>query len=837
MMSKTLVKSALIASSALTMTAPAIAQDTDEGYDNDAIIVTARRMEENLQDVPISITVLNQSELTNRNITSAQDLGTFVPSLSTNANFGPEKSSFVIRGFVQEGKTSPSVAVYFADVVAARSNGGTTSGNGAGPGSFFDLENVQVLKGPQGTLFGRNSTGGAILLVPTKPTDKLEGYLEGSVGDYDMHRVQGALNVPLGDSLRVRAAVDWHERNGYLRNQSGIGPKRFADLDYVAARFSVVADLTPDIENYTIASYSKSKNNGDVPKLAACNPIGRQFDITNPATYIYLLPALGCAQIDRQTARGDGFWDIENNNSDPFQNVEQWQIINTTTWNATDNLTVKNIISYAEYREESSFSLWGDNLNTGDVGFPAAPFRTILLHPGFSGNNSAQSTFVEELQFQGNSLNDRLAWQAGAYLEISKPLGFSSGLTEIFITCQDVNTFDCTPTSTGSISAAQTKDSFNSKALYAQGTYDLTDQLSVTGGFRYTWDKMTSNAENMNILVLTTPGVPTFICQNRVLFNGGDLSIPLIVNDSSECHSTFKQSSSRPTWLIGLDFKPTEDILLYAKYLRGYRQGAINTNNVGLEIVEPEKVDTYEIGAKTSFRGAVPGYFNIAAFYNDFTDQQLAVNSVINRGPNGDPALGHRGSIDFQGVIPNAQPIVNAGKSRIWGIEIDASVRPFEGFKLNVGYAYLNTKLKSFTQPELPIYYAALLPSAVVGEPLALSPKNRVTVTGSYTLPFDESIGKISFGATFTHTDATPAVNQLISPNFYRLKKSDLLDLNVNWQSVLDTPIDLAAFMTNVTNEKRILFPGGAYNTIGADGGHLNQPRMWGFRVKYHFGE
>jgi len=243
------------------------------------------------------------------------------------------------------------------------------------------------------------------------------------------------------------------------------------------------------------------------------------------------------------------------------------------------------------------------------------------------------------------------------------------------------------------------------------------------------------------------------------------------------------------------------------------------------------------VGAKTSFRGAVSGYFNIAAFYNNFQNQQLAINSVINRGPNGDPAQGHNGPIDYQGKIPNAQPIINAGKSRIWGVEVDASIRPFEGFKLDVGYAYLNTRLQAITLPPTPIYYAALLPSAVVGEPLALSPKNRVTVTGTYTLPLDESIGEISFGATFTHTDATPAVNQLISPNFYKLKKSDLLDLNANWRSVLGAPIDLSAFMTNATNEKRILFPGGAYNTIGADGGHLNMPRMWGFRVKYHFGE
>ena len=158
---------------ALALSAPAYAQDEDE----DAIIVTARRVEENLQEVPISITVLSSEAIAERNISNAGELGAYVPSLATNANFGPEKSSFSIRGFIQEGRTSPSVAVYFADVVAPRANSGTTSGNGAGVGAFMDLQNVQVLKGPQGTLFGRNTTGGAILLVPTKPTDNLEGYV------------------------------------------------------------------------------------------------------------------------------------------------------------------------------------------------------------------------------------------------------------------------------------------------------------------------------------------------------------------------------------------------------------------------------------------------------------------------------------------------------------------------------------------------------------------------------------------------------------------------------------------------------------------------------------
>lgn len=146
------------------------AETVETPSDLDEIVVTARRMEERLLDVPISITAYNQQQLTDRNVVAAGDLATYTPSLSANLRYGSDNASFAIRGFSQEIRTTASVGLYFADVVAARGGGSTPSGDGAGPGAFFDLQNAQVLKGPQGTLFGRNTTGGAVLLVPKKPT-------------------------------------------------------------------------------------------------------------------------------------------------------------------------------------------------------------------------------------------------------------------------------------------------------------------------------------------------------------------------------------------------------------------------------------------------------------------------------------------------------------------------------------------------------------------------------------------------------------------------------------------------------------------------------------------
>lgn len=823
------MKLALAASSALTMFAvPAVAQDAEAGaraIGSDEIVVTARRVEESLQDVPISITVFNQAQLNNRNIVNTADLATYTPSLSINNRFGPEKASFIIRGFVQDLATQPSVGVYFADVVAPRSGGSTTSGGGVGVGTMFDLQNVQVLKGPQGTLFGRNTTGGAVLIVPQKPTSNLEGYVEGSIGNYDMRRVQAVANIPLADTFKVRLGVDRMKRDGYLRNHSGVGPDRLADVDYIAARISVVADLTPDLENYTIASYSESDNNGITLRVLGCNPAS-----TRPSA------ALACAQVDRQEARGDGWWDVESNEPNARLRMETMQFINTTTWQASDTLTIKNILSYAEFRETTRMSLQGDYL-LGPDGTLVNSLIRLNNTPGY--NNSSQSTWTEELQFQGNSLDGKLTWQAGGYFENSDPIGFTSQSTAIGLNCPDLPNLQCNaapPINFGpgvgnvfvsTISRPFQKTHFRSRGLYAQATYNVSEQFALTGGFRYTWDKMT-HQYNGQAIGFPADNTPFYFCSNTVRVRNPDGTFPVVTEPFGHpaCDVTFSAKSDKPTWLINADFTPTEDILLYAKWARGYRAGGAASANIYFETWDPESVDTYEIGAKTTFRGAsVNGYFNTAAFYNDFRDQQI--QATLLRAATS-PLLG-------------GSAIVNAGKSRIWGIEADAGVTLFDIFKAEGGYTYLNTKLKEIddTQfdltPDQMLVWAAVIPTAVEGGPLAFSPKHRLTLTGTVMLPLDESIGDVSFGATYVYTSSQIG-STATAPQFQRLPSSNLLNLNVNWNNVLGAPVDAAFFMTNVTKEKFPMAVANAWNSYGYESAIVNEPRMYGFRLKYRFG-
>ncbi len=825
---KLMVATAMFALSATQALAQSNAPADD---DASAIIVTARRTEERLQDVPISITVFNQQQLDDRNITNAGDLGKYTPSLTTNSRFGNENSFFSLRGFTQEIQNSPTVGVYFGEVVAPRAAGGTVGGNGAGPGSFFDLQNVQVLKGPQGTLFGRNTTGGAVLLVPQKPTGQLEGYVEGSIGNYDLRRVQAVINVPLADTYRVRLSVDRNKRDGYLHNVSGIGPRDYNDSNYVAVRFSSVAELTPDLENYTIFSYTRSDTNGSFSKIISQDNASR--DPCTSATVRAAFPAvcpidLRAAQI---AATSGNFWDVSAGRSDAMQLITQWQLINTTTWTASDTLTVKNIASYAEYRQKTRGDIFGEN------GFQSG--ATVGYHPAGANNvpgtnNIGQSTFTEELQLQGKP-SDSLTYQVGGYLEIADPIqGFQTTIGASGLACSDIVAQLCADiTGRGFEQKSQSKYHFRNLGLYAQSTWNFASTLSLTAGIRYTSDVQSGLGQVLKYLfpVGATPSAPIAVAcsQPTGVVTGGTSA--QIMADPSRCNFSRRVSSQRPTWLIDLDWKPSSDVLVYAKYARGYRQGGVNVTSYGLETWGPEKLDVYEIGAKTSFGGSLRGTFNISAFYNDFASQQIAINTLpcALLPPASQPA-----SCVGAPTVSAAQGIASGATSTIKGVEIDASITPFTGFRVDVGYAYLDTKLKSFPDlSSVPPGFAQLFPAATLDGPLAMTPKNKYTVTASYTLPVSPDVGRITLSGTFSHQDSMLGTTSSL-PIHQTVEAQDLLNANLNWSNVAGQPIDLGLFVTNLTNEKVYTYYIGS--SFGWEAGIPNEPRMYGVRLKYRWG-
>jgi iron complex outermembrane receptor protein len=794
------------------------------------VIVTATRKEERLQEVPISITVISQQQLSNYNVVNAQDLAATTPSLSVSTNFGSQNSSFAIRGFEQDIGTAPTVGVFFDDVVAPRGLAqGTPAGDGAGPGDFFDLQNVQVLKGPQGTLFGRNTTGGDILLVPQKPTDELGGYVEGTFGNFGQKGGEAVLNIPVNDDLRLRFGIDHQSRDGYVNNTSGISPSNFDDVDFTSLRASADWDVTSNIDNYTVFSYGESDTNSDVQKLIACNPAAGT-----------LFTELGvCNQLKTQ---GSGFYDAAENLLNPSSKLTQWRVINTTTWWVSDNLTIKNIASFAELNDKENSPQFGTNFSTPAIPgvLPSLPFgfSAVTTAPGASTANSG--TYTEELQLQGKFWGDRLTWQGGAYLDATIPLGLAGDQTAVLASCTNVAKLQCTDpigdllflegavpfgTPIGTVNHTVGTTSANDYATYFQSTYKLTDELKVTGGIRYTEDRE-ANTSSQITYDLGYPGAPikaTPTCTNFAA------SLP-------NCTLSFLEHSHAPTWLLDLDYTPTDNVLAYAKYSRGYRSGVIAPNvDAPFNFAGPERVDAYEVGVKTSFQAPVSGTFDVAGFYDDFAHQQLLLGLDAN------PCFTLVNGICIPAPVSPTTAPVNAGRSRIDGAEVDATLVPYKGLTLRLGYTYLDTSILQINQftagPGSPYLVVG---SQKPGDPLPLSPHNKISLSANYLLPLEEAVGKISVGATFTHTDSQLTNYVDLAVPFFaslsNIQPTNLLDLSLNWDRVFNKPIDLTLFATNVTGDKYFSFVPGVAAGTGFETASLGAPTFYGLRVRVRFG-
>ena len=336
---------------ALTSAAAANAQTSSAGSQNpeaaqqsgrilDEVIVTARRQAEPLQDVPLSVTAFDDDRLQELRINDRTALADNTPSLFTiTGGYPREFAYFALRGQGPAFGSVPGVVNYFAEVPSIISIDGRV-------GTYFDLANVQVLAGPQGTLFGKNATGGNILFEPARPVDASEGYVRAEFGNYNDRRIEGAINVPMADGkVLLRVAGDLGQRDGYTKD---VGPnfsgRDYDNLDYDSFRVGLTLRPFEGFENYTLLRYYESDNNGPGTVLSAINPaftplIGLFFPEVNN-----LVP--------EQEARGPRkvSYDI-----DEFSKTEYWQVINQTTYDFSDSLTLKNIISYSEFRNNYGY--------------------------------------------------------------------------------------------------------------------------------------------------------------------------------------------------------------------------------------------------------------------------------------------------------------------------------------------------------------------------------------------------------------------------------------------------------------------------------------------------
>lgn len=407
----------------------------DASNDSNDIVVTARRRDESIVDVPVSVTAVSGDQLQRANISSAADLARVAPEVRTYPVQGRQSTiSFIIRGQIETSglpTADPAVGLYFAEAVQARPQG---SGK-----LFYDLNSIQVVSGPQGTLFGRNHTGGAILISPQAPKlGEVEGYAQAIYGNYDRREFQGALNLPLGDKVALRLAGNLTRRDGWLTNLVTGNELRTDHTD--SFRASLLVEPSDQFRNVTIFDGFKGRSNDGGVTVIAVNPA-----INSPVNPLAVrLAALAAQQADRR--RVAQFNDAPSRSSN-------YGVTNTSTLEL-GGVTLKNIFNYRWIRSD----------DTADAGLP---INTLVQRVKVDAEQMSN-----EFQVSGTTLDERLDYIAGAYFfwEKATSTTFNSVFGSPFLV------------------SPRDRATNESKSVFAQVDYHLNDKLSVTAGARYTID-------------------------------------------------------------------------------------------------------------------------------------------------------------------------------------------------------------------------------------------------------------------------------------------------------------------------------------------------------------
>ena len=410
-----------------------------ETINTDDIVVTARRKSENLQDVPVAVTALSGDALAEQRIDNVEALRFVAPALQVSpTSFGKAVPGYTIRSqrsLENLITQDPAVGIYFAEVVQQRPHGTNSA--------LYDLASVEVLKGPQGTLFGRNTTGGAIIINPARPEFDFGGSIQLEAGNYDLKRGTVVLNVPLSDKLAVRAAGRITRRDGFVRNL--VSGRDVDDERTESARFSVLWQPNDTFSSYFVANYFHENDAGQGFALARLRP-GSAAD--NNVTIHN--------SFARQSVRED-FWSVENN-WEPSAFVRTWSISNTSTLEA-GAVTLKNIFGYRKVKSDVRFDYDGT---------PAAFFE--------SRNRLSADQWTEEFQLSGDATS-RLSYIGGVY----------------FFRERGRDTQDSLLFGTRANDGEGINESYS---VYAQLNYKLADRLNLTTGGRYTWDDRSLFAYN-----------------------------------------------------------------------------------------------------------------------------------------------------------------------------------------------------------------------------------------------------------------------------------------------------------------------------------------------------
>ena len=625
------------------------------------IKVTARRVSEDIQRVPETVQAFSSSQIADRTIIRETDLQSLVPGLTVKTAEQQNQVNYAIRGQTLDAfsGSSPGVLPYVNDVQVSSQTAPV----------LYDLESIQVLKGPQGTLFGRNAIGGAVLFNTAKPTYDYDGYLTVREGQYDLSEVQGAANLPIIDGkAAIRFAGDYTYQHGYVTNLTN-GDK-LGTTNAQSGRITLLLEPWSGFSNITVFSVGHYGGTELMGELYSVYPIGATnngYPLNTLAAELYPGPHGIVAYLAQQRAQGPYNEELEYT---PLHQSTQIYTANTTSYEINDDLRLKNIVSFQNSNTRAGAEL---------AGAPFAPLN--IQDPGNprSGYDFHIAPWSEELQVIGDhAFNDHLTYIAGLYLAAET----DDTTIPVCVGC-DFPTpivhydFDF-------------KNIDNTRAIYSQGTYDLGDLtgvsgLSVTVGARYTWEH----------LYLRQLSQSTF------------LGAP-----------SQSDNESSPSWNFGIQYQLTPKFMLYAVNRGSWRAGNFNgstTPEDNQDFFKPEHTVDFEAGEKFSgavFERAVRVNFSI--FDQRTRDIQKDVYFEIDGAPS---SFTHNVP---EAEVKGAELEANLAFSKWLTVGLTAAYNDAKYTKPNV--VLFGQNLVFTTYPDTPLWTGSINATVTLPTPEALGP-------------------------------------------------------------------------------------------------------------------
>ncbi len=749
----------------IAVQAPAFA----EGFTIEEVLVTARKKEETLQDVPVAVTSMSADDLKALNLSDTQDLGSFSPGVHIEAAPGQGGSiaKVTIRGQVQTDTLitlDPSVGWYIDDVYLARAYGTANS--------LFDISRIEVLKGPQGTLYGRNTTGGAIKILTEKadPNGELSGFLTAGVGNYKSHKVGGAINIPLiPNKLAVRIAAQGDKReNGFGEvtiydrfTQSPTGEtSEVGTRDNEVFRLGVTYDPSEDLR--VLMSYEQNSSYVTMASRNFSEEPGFTGDEPTPPAYF----PLQRNSTDFYDSAAN-FANYSDSSADTFALTFEYAL--------AENLQTKLV--YGNRDVDTNYMSDGDG-----TGAPVVqsefPFEQVATQDSL------------EWQISGLAFDGFLDWIAGLYYFEEDGYDFSrSG---------GVSTYGSGVNYNYSFGAAENK----SKSAFISGTFNLTEKVNATLGARITEDEKAFSSQQYAVPlgVASNPGPSAAVC--RI-----DAINPPPNADFNQCTWSDSETYQFVSWTASVDWRLNDDLMTYVKSSSSSRSGGQNARGLDADTSKPfdeETATDIELGIKSElFENSVK--LN-AAYYRTFYQDTQQTNLVNTP----------------SGLITQ---VVNAGDANIDGIEVEAQWVITPHWMLSVTAGYLDWEFDKPDSGSTPI-----LPSAPEYEGTARLNYFMPTAAGDWTFDVNASsrsklLGNISSGQD--GIDAFPAATSESLTLIGARAQLDVKDTNLNvsfWARNLENK----EYSTSGLN---IYFPG----QLAISNQPLGEPRTFGVDVTYNF--